>query len=209
MFFNFFLVGTWSHLGSFYLFPWSVFVISVILMVLKFLSRATYSWWSYLLALAWSTIGLFLFLSHWRSTSFFALDHSFQTAPSLEFYSRKSFQPPNTYQSSLSLLVSESFHKIISNFLTVESELQKYLLIVYLGIFICTFMTAKAKSSADYSSSIASPQIVTGLIVLSVALFLSSFIGIIQEKTRFLFWIKIDSWVVLKFKSRSLNYFFI
>jgi len=62
----------------------------------------------------------------------------------------------------------------------------KYLsvFVITSGIFICTFMTAKAKSSADSSSSIASPQIVTGLIVLSVALFLSSFIGIIQEKTR-------------------------
>ena len=61
-------------------------------------------------------------------------------------------------------------------------------------------MTAKAKSSADSSSSIASPQIVTGLIVLSVALFLSSFIGIIQEKTRFIF----DQdffWAVLKLES--------
>ena len=126
MFFKFILAGTWSHLGSFYLFRWSVFVISVIQMVLKFLSRATYSWWPYSSALAWSTIGLFLFLSHWRSTSFFALDHSFPTAPSLEFYSRKSFQPPNTYQSSLSLLVSESFHRIISKFLRIWILLSSY-----------------------------------------------------------------------------------
>ena len=65
-------------------------------------------------------------------------------------------------------------------------------------------MTAKAKSSADSSSSIASPQIVTGLIVLSVALFLSSFIGIIQEKTRFIF----DQDLFLScIKIRKLNYF--
>ena len=66
-------------------------------------------------------------------------------------------------------------------------------------------MTAKAKSSADSSSSIASPQIVTGLIVLSVALFLSSFIGIIQEKTRFIFYQDLFLSRVIQVKNRGLR----
>lgn len=61
----------------------------------------------------------------------------------------------------------------------------KYLsvFIITSGIFLCTFMSATSKNS-DEVSSLSNSTIVTGLCVLSIALFLSSFIGIIQEKTR-------------------------
>lgn len=59
----------------------------------------------------------------------------------------------------------------------------KYISVIVItaGIFICTFMSA---SNGSDSASLSSPEIVSGLMVLSIALFLSSLIGIVQEKTR-------------------------
>lgn len=51
------------------------------------------------------------------------------------------------------------------------------------GIIICTLQTASSKPpSSNFADD--APQLSFGLLVLSVALFLSSLIGIVQEKTR-------------------------
>ena len=64
-------------------------------------------------------------------------------------------------------------------------SVEKYIsvMIITSGIFLCTFMSASSKQN-EQLNSLSSPTIVTGLLVLSIALFLSSFIGIVQEVTR-------------------------
>jgi len=50
------------------------------------------------------------------------------------------------------------------------------------GIIICTLQTASSKPSSSFADD--APQLSFGLFVLSIALILSSLIGIVQEKTR-------------------------